>query len=240
MRKIVRGVLITLLIVVTLVALFLFRWFYRENRAVKMAKEYLKEKYSQPMIYEGVRYPVVDPAVYHVYFSPSDNREIIFEVLVQTDLSMDSTCKIDNENVQSADNYYIQFFRYALMNDLSPDVRKVFGENADVNVVTSSAFYVYCMPEKLNDKLSLDEMENIYDKYRIYILIDEIYPDEEALRKLSEETWEFICMLKEKDYIPVEFGVQYLDESGNMKHIRFGDISTIDSEEQVEKVLLSE
>ena len=47
-------------------------------------------------------------------------------------------------------------------------------------------------------------------------------------------------MLKEKDYIPVEFGVQYLDESGNMEHIRLGDISTINSEEQVEKVLLSE
>lgn len=241
MRKIVRGVLITLLIVVTLVALFLFRWFYRENRAVKMAKEYLKEKYSQPMIYEGVRYPVVDPAVYHVYFSPSDNREIIFEVLVQADLSIATTSRENHKIVpQSADNYYPQFFGYALMKYLSPDVRKVFGENADINVVTSSGTYGHYVPEGLNDKLSLDEMENIYDKYRIYILIDEIYPDEEALRKLSEETWEFICMLKEKDYIPVEFGVQYLDESGNMKHIRFGDISTINSEEQVEKVLLSE
>ena len=241
MRKIVRGVLITLLIVVTLVALFLFRWFYRENRAVKMAKEYLKEKYSQPMIYKGVRFSVVDTSVYHVYFSPSDNREIIFEVIIQADLSIAST-RQDNHKIvpQSADNYYIQFFKNALMKYLSSDVRKVFGENADINVVTSSGSYGYYIPEGLNDKLSLDEMENIYDKYRIYILIDEIYPDEEALRKLSEETWEFICMLKEKDYIPVEFGVQYLDESGNMEHIRFGDISTIDSEEQVEKVLLSE
>ena len=205
-----------------------------------MAKEYLNEKYSQPMTYKGVRFSIVDPSVYHVYFSPENNSEIEFEVIIQADLTIKNTREMNYETVpQRADNYYIQYFRNALMKELASYVENVFGENVDINVVTSKGSYGYLVPEELNDTLSVTEMEKIYDKYRIYILTDETFSGEEALRNLSENTFEFICVLKEKDYIPVEFGVQYFDGSGNKKQVTFGNISTINSEEQVKKILLS-
>ncbi len=241
MKKIVTSVSLILIAVFTLISLLFFGYFQKEKRAIEIAKEYLNKKYSQPMTYEGVRFSVVDPSVYHVYFSPSSNSEILFEVIIQQDLSIEDTRKIDDEIVpQSADNYYIQFFKDALKKDLLSHVKEIFGENANINIVTSKGSYGYLIPENLNDTLSVSEMEEIYDKYKIYILIDEVFSDEESLVDLSKKTLNFIFVLKEKDYIPLEFGVQYLNSEDKKMQVSFGSILTINQNEQVQRIILLE
>jgi hypothetical protein len=173
---------------------------FKENKAVQIAQEYLNQKYEQEMQYQNVRFPWIDPSLYHVRFSPVNNPEIIFEVLVQLDLSL--TEKDNKHGNFIPDNYYVKYFEYCMEKYLVADVKHLWGDNATIKVldvnIGSAAFSV---SPKINDEMTLMEMEPLIDDYWIYIRTNDTLV-EELLEPIANRILEFIQIVKDNGFEP--------------------------------------
>jgi hypothetical protein len=83
------------------------------STAIKYAKDYLDREYFQEMNYRGVSHIIwVEPAQYHVYFSPKNNQEIIFEVLISHHLVLREPWTNSYGDHYKPDNYLLKKFEF--------------------------------------------------------------------------------------------------------------------------------
>ena len=96
-----------LLALMVVVLLFNFYVNISKIKAKNIAVKYLKSTYTEQMTPVKVRYSLIDPSMYHVYFTSKNNPELSFEVLVMTDFSL-ATSSGDF----SPDNYLLRYFEF--------------------------------------------------------------------------------------------------------------------------------
>ena len=187
------------LAVAAIAAIGLISYHLTERKAVQVAQEYLAQKYDQEMRYESIRFSWFDPSLYYVGFSPANNANIHFEVMVQQNLTIDEEWTNNEGDHFSPDNYYIARFEYFIVNYFQNEAKRIWGDNVSVIVrVPNEAIYSFKIPENLSDKMSMYELDNLIGEY--LILIDIKQSMQEALKE-DEATEEKFAVNKRDVWI---------------------------------------
>ncbi len=127
----------------------------KENKAINVATEYLQTRYKQSMEYQTARFSWADPSLYHISFSPKDDSEIVFEVLVQSNLAVSG----------QADNYLLKRFEHQMSEFLSGKFK-----DGTVSVhVKEVGLYAFPTAESLTEDMDLSRLEANIEDYEIQI-----------------------------------------------------------------------
>ena len=144
-----------------------------KEKATEIAKEHLVQKYSQEMQCIGARYSWIDPALYHIYFSPADNSDLVFEVMVQQDFSISE--KTNEYGYFSADDYYISCFKWKMSTFFRDEINSFWGDEAEIFVnAPNPALYAFKIPAGLDDKMNLHDMAPLIEEYLLIVDIKQL------------------------------------------------------------------
>ena len=196
---------------------------YKEKEAIQIAQEYLLEKYEQEMSYLSVWFSWVDPSLYHVYFFPQNNSELIFEVMVSNDLKEPEERINSYGQHFSPDNYYLRYFEWLLAQQFNNSIKKAWGNNAYAQVrVPNHALYSFTVPAELSDELALDEMVALVDDYLILIDTSQELNEANKLHE-AEKILIVIQSVQQSGYEPENLVFWYNTLSSDRnKHISLG------------------
>lgn len=213
-----------------------------ENKAIELAQNYLANKYEQKMQYSSVRYSWIDPSLYHVTFSPAENPKLFFEVLVQNNLTIQEDHQNSDQNKwYSADNYYIKNFEYQMEEYLSPEVKRLWGNDAKITVLQmNSSIYSFSVTHKLDNTMPLSEMDKAIDNYWIFVSTSGAKLDGQSLVEMANLTFEFIQRINQEGFAPEVIEFQYLNKEGGTIEIELHDSNKIDGVAQIMKILKAE
>lgn len=168
-------------------------WAIKQHKAVDIAKDYLQQKYEEEMEYVDIRLSLIDPCLYHVFFSSQTKTDIVFEVLVQLDLTI-----LELTDGKSADNYYIVLFEYMAEQYLESAAKSLWEAESEITVtVNQQGLYAYTIDETVNENLPLSEMEKLFD----YDITIQITGGESHLLDV-EKLFRFIMLLKDNGFQP--------------------------------------
>lgn len=213
----------------------------KENKAIELAQEYLSQKYDKEMKYESIRFSWIDPSLYHVSFAPANNPEIVFEVLVQQDLTIQGGIREFGQNSSSADNYYIKYFEYLMEEFLSNDAKRLWGDDVKVMVLQmNSGLYSFSVPPELNETMPLTEMEVLLKNYWIYIKTSEITLDDRSLEESANRIFEFIQVIKNNGFMPETIDFWYPTTEDETTDVALHNWNEIDTVDQVVELLKAE
>lgn len=212
-----------------------------ENKAIELAQEYLSQKYDEEMNYESMRFSWIDPSLYHVRFSPANNPELVFEVLVQQDLTIQGGIREFGQSSSSADNYYIKYFEYLMEEYLSDYAKRLWGNEVKVTVLQmNSGLYSFFVPLELNNNVSLKDMEVLLNNYWIYIRTDKAIMDEQSLVDTSNRIFEFIQIIKNNNFTPETISYKFPPSENTTYSLIFDNWSEINTVDQVMEQLKAE
>lgn len=163
MKKKIKPYLITVCIIILLIIFLYLVLQYKKYKAKDMAIKYLDMKYTQQMNFIGIKLGIVEPAMYYVSFSPQNNPDIIFTVLVETDLTFDDK--------NSPDNYLLRYFEFHLSNEIQSIAKYIWDNPVMCGVSVEDNFMVSRkVPKEINEYMTYEQMEPYLD-YAIYIWI---------------------------------------------------------------------
>lgn len=206
----------------------------KENKAIELAQKYLSQKYDEEMNYESIRFSWIDPSLYHVSFSPANNPELVFEVLVQQDLTIQGGIREFGQSSSSADNYYIKYFEYLMEEFLSDDAKRLWGDDVKVTVLQmNSGLYSFFVPPELNDTMLLKDMEVLLNNYWIYVRTDKVVLDDQSLVDTSNRIFEFIQIIKNNSFMPETISYKFPSSENTTYSLIFDNWNEIDSVDQV-------
>ncbi|KJR97694.1 MAG: hypothetical protein VR68_12305 [Peptococcaceae bacterium BRH_c4a] len=206
----------------------------KENKAIELAQEYLSQKYDEEMNYESIRFSWIDPSLYHVSFSPANNPELVFEVLVQQDLTIQGGIREFGQSNSSADNYCIKYFEYLMEEFLSDDAKRLWGDDVKVTVLQiNSGLYSFSVPPELNNTMSLNEMEALLKNYWIYIKTSEMKLDDQSLEESANRIFEFIQVIKNNGFMPETIDFWYPTTEDETTDVALRNLNEIDTVDQV-------
>lgn len=173
-----KGVVVAGTIVLAVIAVFVIVMYpafpNNMDKAEMVATEYLQNKYSQEMqCVRGKVSCIVDPVLYHIYFSPTNNPEMIFEVVLDTDFVL----KNDSEHSISADNYLLKMFEMAVRENVEPEIKAAWGDEAKVSIMYNSGLYGFKVPDGLSEYSSEEELQNGIP-HDVVVYIDKEMSDE--------------------------------------------------------------
>ena len=198
-----KNMLIAPIVIICFIGLFLLlfghyislRMPWNEKKAIDIAKEYLAENYQQEMKYLSIRIPIVEPMIYHVYFSPVDIPDLIFEVQVYPNFELPETRPVPNKPdlYFSPDNYYLTLFKYNVNMPLKKFTKEIWEAGVSVGSSTSDGSNSLITPYVFREQMPVKEMEKYID-YFFMISIDKILND-------SSKTEESQKMLKVIEFI---------------------------------------
>lgn len=194
-----------------------------EQKAVQIAKDYLAPKYTQEMLYSSVRFSLIEPSLYHVTFSPVNNPELYFVVLVASDLTLREQTNKYGHFIP--DDYYLKFFSFESKKIFQENVEKIWGENAYIGVpVDDRGIYgANRIPIELNEKMTAEEMEPFID-YNFYITTNVLF-DIAAKNEEAQKILEMIQHVQASQYRPREILFWYLTGKPKEKEV-YLDFST--------------
>ena len=206
MLGIIGGVVLIMVMGVTAVIHYLSA---KEKQAIQTAQAYVAQQYLQKMNYESIRFSWVDPAIYHVYFSQTNNPDLKFEVIVQQDLTLREKNTASGHEYMP-DNYYMAYFELQMAYAFKNDVAKIWSNNAIAFVsAPNPALYSFAIPLGLNDQLTLSEMEVLIEEYLIYINTETPLSEENILDE-AEKILAFIQNVRESGYNPDRLVMRYI------------------------------
>jgi len=225
------------LIVIALGGSIIARGFLGDKgKATEIAKEYLVQKYSQDMQCVDARYSWIDPALYHIYFSPVDNSDLVFEVMVQQDFSISE--KTNEYGNFSADDYYISCFEWQMSTFFRDEINLIWDNEAEIFVnAPNPALYAFKIPAGLNDSMALHDMAPLIEEYLLIIdakqLLDAENKADEANKMLR-----FIQDVQKSEYKPDRIVFWYSvpksqTNSRGSENVSFENWSEITEVEQV-------
>jgi len=160
------------------------------------------------MQYSSIKFSRIDPALYHVYFSPSNNSDIVFEVMVQKNISL-RTPTSDNKYIYVPDNYYIAYFEFELGEFFKNDVNKIWGDDANTRVLfPNPAMYAFGIPHGLNDQQSLEDMAALLETYSLVVTLN-LDLNTDTQTNEAEKIFKFIKIVQGSDYAPNRISFWY-------------------------------
>ena len=146
----------------------------KENRAITLSKNHLEQKYSKEMKFVAIDMGGrlvnwIYQTPYFVCFTPIDNPEHFITVQVQRNLTI-SEERTNQYGHFFPDNYYTAYFEYLVRDLLGHDVTKTWGEDTNFIVrILNRRASTFLIPEGLNDKMSLLEMDDLIEEYLLII-----------------------------------------------------------------------
>lgn len=245
-RKKITLVILTALVVV-LIVFFIFAWRQYERRkaqAVTLAQAYLAERYNQEMQFEHVYHRVfADPALYVVFFTPTDQPHLFFDVIVQYNLTILGDAQ-EFGKISSPDNYLLRYFEYYAEQDIQPDIEKIWDETVEFSVwVEDSGIYSHSSYAGIHENMPVLEMEPLLE-YRYVITPGQVLT-QTSIEAEAQKIFTLLQAVRESPFHPSYFAFHY--DTGEKKRTSiFGKseavrervvIEDLDSIVSVEQVL---
>lgn len=191
---------------------------WRKAQARTLAEEYLKERYSETMIYEGMRLSSTDPMLYRIAFHSSSFPQFSFTVLVEPQ-KMQLT--------KNPDNYFEQLFSYLLNQKYDSAVKELWSEKAELHVSPQDPIASFQDTSHFNGKVSLSEMSRTID-YCIFIRTAMNWPIENKDNE-AKKIYELVSSVIEDGISVDSVSAVYLDTEHNVKvYIRIPNASQMD------------
>jgi len=171
----------------------------KKAKAVQLAKEYLHQKYIQEMDYLYVRSFGLDPGLFHVFFSPKNKPELIFRVLVRSDLVLNKGWTNSYGNHYEPDNYLLKIFEFETRAFFLERIENICNKDTDLNIlVENGALYAFETPVELTENMDYKEME-AFISYDLSISIQRLDIHDDAIFILD-----MINMIKKSGFKPVK------------------------------------
>jgi len=205
-------------IIVACIAIYIyspnFSWNVRSARS--NAERHIEKQYKfKPKYIAGVYSPSLDGSKYYMKFADEKNG-ITFTVTLKGGGRF--FIKQLNQYVEN-DNYLRELLIKKMREEISPVVKKEWGEGATVEV-DGMAYYTW---EKYQEP-TLKNIENRYKKdYYIAIKVKKAGTKQEE----SEKLFEIVKFFRSNDYLPYDIDVDF--ESSNIKGISIDNIDQISS-----------
>ena len=205
-------------IIVACIAIYIyspnFSWNVRSARS--NAERHIEKQYKfKPKYIAGVYSPSLDGSKYYMKFADEKNG-ITFTVTLKGGGRF--FIKQLNQYVEN-DNYLRELLIKKMREEISPVVKKEWGEGATVEV-DGMAYYTW---EKYQEP-TLKNIENRYKKdYYIAIKVKKAGTKQEE----SEKLFEIVKFFRSNDYLPYDIDVDF--EGSNIKGISIDNIDQISS-----------
>jgi hypothetical protein len=167
---------------------------FNRSKAIKMAKNYLSEKYNQKMKYLGTFSPLLDGWRHDVIFSPVDNDDLWFIVYVSYNLS------------DIRDNYFIVRFKKYLENYLREKMESIWKENSILIMMDDRPKKDY--PINIDEKTNPKELEPYMGYYDIAIWMNYIL-DNKIIEEEASKILNALKIIKESNYEPHSIRIWY-------------------------------
>lgn len=203
----------TILLVLLGTIVVQYNLFSNKQKAVKLAQKYVLQKYTQKMQYSSVRFSWVEPSLFHVVFSPINNPELFFEVLVQPNMSLNERVN-ERENFMP-DNYYLKLVEFQLQEQLDPIFEEIWGPDGIISVhVDDPGIYgAYKVPVELNEQMTAHDMASFFN-YTIYISPNCIL-DSQSRNGEANRVFELFQSVNRKNLCPDKIIIGYLKSKDN-------------------------
>ena len=214
----------------------------REYRVVKIAQEYLAQKYNQEMQYMDIFHQYwFYPQFYQIRFTSTTTPIIVFTVSVSENLEISDNLRLFEQSQQSADNYYIKCFEYYMDDYLLPDVKQLWGDEATVAVIDINNSYgaSFSISPMLSNEMTVWEMERLISSYHIYIGTSNKLIDE-SLEADAEQIFEFFQIIKNDGFDPTSFFFKFPVTETETQSVEFEDWQEIVTVNQVIEQLRAE
>ncbi len=218
----------------------------KEKKAIRLSQDYLSQKYTQEMQYLNVKFSWIDPAIYHVSFSPVNMPELVFEVLISQDLTSPREWTNPDGSHFAPDNYYLKYFSLDTRKSFQTHVQQIWGTNTGIVVpVVNLGLYAVKIPLELNEQMKPEDMEPFLD-YDFYVTPNQLLDDSSKAEE-AQKIFEMIQIVQASGYKPnrILFWYQTGNKKKNEKYtdsktwaerdISFEDWNEISSVEQIEK-----
>ena len=205
-------------IIVACIAIYIyspnFSWNVRSARS--NAERHIEKQYKfKPKYIAGVYSPSLDGSKYYMKFADEKNG-ITFTVTLKGGGRF--FIKQLNQYVEN-DNYLRELLIKKMREEISPVVKKEWGEGATVEV-DGMAYYTW----ETYQEPTLKNIENLYKKnYTIKIKVKKAGTKQEE----SEKLFEIVKFLRANDYLPYDIDVDF--EGSNIKGISIDNIDQISS-----------
>lgn len=193
-----------------------------KTRAVETAERYLRQEYNQEMQFKDVDW-FLDPGIFYVSFSPSNDPEIVFQVLVHGGLRVDEPTEATR-----ADNYYIAWFEHNLENYFDEEVKRLWGDSAEVLVtVNNPAEVCFWIDKEINDTLPLPDVAALFGDYHICVRAENVLEDAETM-------FNFVQFVKQNDFLSTSvIFVRTTDE----QRVELTDLNELVSVKQIQDAI---
>lgn len=205
-------------IIVACIAIYIyspnFSWNIRSARS--NAERHIEKQYKfKPKYIAGVYSPSLDGSKYYMKFADEKNG-ITFTVTLKGGGRF--FIKQLNQYVEN-DNYLRELLIKKMREEISPVVKKEWGEGATVEV-DGMAYYTW----ETYQEATLKNIENRYKKdYYITIKVKKAGTKQEE----SEKLFEIVKFFRSNDYLPYDIDVDF--EGSNIKGISIDNIDQISS-----------
>ena len=210
---------------------------YKE--AIRIAQEYLDDKYDQEMLYQDIRKTPIEPGTYHVTFTSTNPPEIEFEVTVFDSLTIPERARDFEQGALSADNYYFKLFEYLMKEHLAADANRLWGSEATVRVTVMDFGVLFTISAELSDSMSLYEMESYIENYWVSIRANDLSSDKITLEGLSCDIFEFLQILNQYGFRLEGTTFRFVSETDSID-VQFDHLSEIETVDQVIEQLEAE
>lgn len=138
-----------------IIIFFLAKLNNEKNKAKDIAINYLQSTYTEQMTPVNVRLSSIDPAMYHVYFTPQNNSELHFEVQIMLDMTLPRA---------NPDNYLLKFCEFELTEDIQSIIDGLGKEDIETRIIfLHQPLYGFNVPETIEEGMSYEEMEPYID-----------------------------------------------------------------------------
>ena len=218
----IREVKIVVVIFMCLVAYIRTPYFSWNVKSARVeAEQYIEQQYKfKPKYVSGVYSSNLDGSNYFMYFVDKKNG-IEFTVTLQGGRRF--FIKQVKQYVEK-DDYLIELLIKKMGEEISPVVKKEWGEGATVEV-DGMAYYTW----ETYQEPTLKNIENLYKKnYTIKIKVKKAGTKQEE----SEKLFEIVKLLRTNDYLPYDIGVDYTSTDINKK-ISIDNIDQINSSNDI-------
>ncbi|MGN0161335.1 MAG: hypothetical protein ACI4AQ_08115 [Lachnospiraceae bacterium] len=218
---ILMGILVFLLIGVMLIYYPAFS--HNKNKAREIAVEYVNENFEQQMNCLGVNVSVWETVVYSVYFSPENDADLIFEVMLSRDFEL----------LGHPDNYILKYYEKEIYKRLESLVASIWSE-ASVLLIDHQPLFGFQIAEGLDETSTFEDIQGEVS-YSLWVNIN----TEMKASKVQTEAakiYELIKKIQEEQYIFEEISFFYIDariEFTNWKEIN----SVLEVEDKINQIL---
>lgn len=222
MKKRVRIILMTIIIAILVFFLIgvIFIYYpafpHNKNKAREIAVEYVNENFEQQMNCLGVNVSIWETVMYSIYFSPENDPDLIFEVMLSGNFELPD----------HPDNFILKYYQKEMKQRLEPVVASIWPE-ASILLVDDQPLLGFRIADGLDENSTFEDIQGKVS-YSLWVNMNTDMKTSEVQTEAAR-IYELIKNMQEKEYTFEEISFFYTDE-----RIEFTNWKEIDSVSEVE------